>query len=165
MSFSVAADVLTITLPSQDEAGKTLPPAQVVGPSYLTFSEKRRIASYSQKENLEIGYLTDLSKLSEMTLIVWSQGEEVHGRVRDRHGQKLLPFAADTVTARETSADDLEYISFVLCHIFFPQHFPFGPEAVAEESSQSADPNEEVAPEPEVSPPPRPPAKRRVKPA
>lgn len=153
MAFKVDGDVLTITLPTRyEDEGDDLPKAQVVGPSWMTFQQKRRITSYSQKENAELGYLTDLSKMSEMALVQWAAGE-VSGRIRDRQGTRVLPFAADTVAAPETNADDLDYISLVVSHVFFPLQFPFPPMTPEE---LSADPNDADAVTPTTTPPEKP---------
>lgn len=148
MAYKVTGDVLTITLPKQDENGEDLPPGEVVGASYLTFKQKKRIQAVSQKENEDLGYLTNLATMQEATLEAWSASNAT-GYVRDRHG-KRVPYGLDTALHEDTSADDLEYISLVLCHVFFPRIFPIPPLDV-----ESADPNAEETTEPISIPPKR----------
>lgn len=162
MAFTIEGDMLRITLPTTDDEGNSLPKCEVVGPSWLTFSQKRRVTSYSQKENADIGYLTDLSKMSEMALVQWASGE-VSGRVRNRQGAGLLPFAADTVVAPETRADDLDYISLVVSHVFFPLQFPFPPMTPDEMSADPNDQESEDSAATETTTPPAKPKKERPK--
>lgn len=140
----VEGDVLTVTLPVKDAQGKDLPKSEVQGRSWLTFAQRSRITSYSQKENVDIGYVADLSKMKEMALTVWSQ-EGATGWVRNRHNGSI-PYGPDTVVHQDTRSDDLEYLALAISHQFFPDSFPFPPMDPSEESDPNSEPEAETPP-------------------
>lgn len=139
---TIDGDTLTITIPNPKGTG---PEAKLTGVPWLTWKQKRRIGSASQKETEQGGLTTDLSLMFDALVKEFADSQSTRGQIHDHKGN-LIPFAPDVVD-EFAHVESVSHVALELGHVYYPEIFGEPLDLSAEGE------NEAPAEEPETSTP------------